>query len=395
MKIGSFSRDVWAIILFSGVSSLSFGIFMTTWQLYLKSAGYTGEIIGLYNLISGLIMTVFVVPAGIIADKSGRRRFLFVGSLLFAASTILIVAFIGVSYLVCSALLSGLGWASIQPSINALMADKAGDRMDSAYSASSFASGICMAAGSLLGWIPETLVSKGWTYFKAYRLMTLLAGLVQLATFFIVFLIGEAKASCTRRISFGRIRANPILLRLFFLSTLIGFGAGLSIPLFSYYFSVKFGVESGPIGTLYMIINVAGSFLYLTAAPLSRRLGLLKGIVLPQAASVPLLALIPYSKSFVAASILYICRTGLMNMANPLIQALYMNISHPEDRATVTAFSSICWGLPNSVSSQIGGILMDKALDLPVLLTAAFYAAYVILFYFLLEEKQLKSNLNV
>ena len=391
LKLVSFGRDLWALIMFSGMLGLSFGIFMSIWQLYLKSAGYTGGIIGLYNLVNGLVMTVLVIPAGVMADRTGRKRFLLLGAVLSACSTFLIAVFIGIPYLILSALLSGFSWASVQPALNALVADKAGRKMETVYSMSSFIMSFCMAAGSLIGWIPEKLVLNGWSYFEAYRLMIMVAGLIQLSTILLIAPVTEEKIENKpeHRIAFARIRKNTVLMRLFLLNILVGFGAGLSIPLFSYYFSVKFNVESGPIGTMYMVVNIVGSFLYLGAVPLSRRFGVVNGVVIPQAISVPLLALIPYSGSFMMASILYIFRSALMNMVTPLMQTLYMNLSHPEDRATVTAFSSIFWGLPNSISSQIGGILMDKMLDLPVLSTSAIYAVYVVLFYLLLRERKL------
>ncbi len=394
MKLKSFSRDLWALVMFSGVLGLSFGIFMSIWQLYLKSAGYTGGIIGLYNLVNGLVMTVLVIPAGVMADRTGRKKFLFLGAVLSACSTFLIVVFIGIPYLILSALLSGFSWALVQPALNALVADKAGRKMETVYSMSSFIMGFCMAAGSLIGWIPEKLVLNGWSYFEAYRVMMLMAGLIQLSTILLIAPITDQKIESkpVHKIAFARIRGNKILMRLFMLNIFVGFGAGLSIPLFSYYFSVKFNVESGPIGTMYMVVNIVGSFLYLGAIPLSRRFGVINGVVIPQAISVPLLALIPYSGSFIAASVLYVCRSVLMNMVTPLMQTLYMNLSHPEDRATVTAFSSIFWGLPNSISSQLGGILMDKKLDLPVLSTSAIYAVYVSLFYILLREGKLNPS---
>lgn len=72
-------------------------------------------------------------------------------------------------------------------------------------------------------------------------------------------------------------RAGRVALKFIVTSALVGFGAGFSIQLFGYYLSVKFNVESGPIGTLYALSSILRAPAFLASSPISSVMGIVRG----------------------------------------------------------------------------------------------------------------------
>ncbi len=388
----SIGKDAKLLLTSSSIWNISFGIYAVIWQLYLKSAGYGGLEIGTYSLVQSISMTLLIIPCGFIADRVKRRGLLVLGGFLGVISTLIILLSVSMTSLLISALIGGISWAISGPSWNALFAETVEESgMEAGYGLGAFLGNICFATGNILGWIPEFLVSKvGLTYFNAYRIFLYVPIAAQLLSNIPLILVKERFEPTSREL---RFRAGKVALKFIITNALVGLGAGFSIQLFGYYLSMKFNVESGPIGTLYALSNILGAPAYLASAPLSSAIGTVKGVIIPQLISIPLLALIPFSPSFNLAAALYIPRTLLMNMSNPLIQALMMKLTPEEERGSVSSLSQMAWNLPNAISNRIGGFLMDYvSLDLPVFITSALYTIYVVTFYILFKGEEMTQK---
>ncbi len=388
----SINRDTRLLLASSGMWSISWGIYAVIWQLYLKAAWYGGLEIGTYSLVQSISMTLLTIPCGFIADRVRRRGLLILGGLLGVISTFIILISVSITSLFVSALIAGVSWAISGPAWNALFAETVEESgMEAGYGLSAFLGNICFAVGNILGWVPEFLVSKaGFTYFSAYRVFLYLPVAVQLISNIPLVFVHERFKPVSRGL---KMRAGRIALKFIITNVLVGFGAGFSIQIFGYYLSVKFKVESGPIGTLYALSSILGAPAFLASAPLSSAVGIIKGVMIPQIISIPLLILIPFTQSFTIAAALYIPRTMLMNMANPLIQALMMKLTPEEERGSVSSLSQMAWNLPNAFSNRIGGFLMDSvSLDLPIFITSAFYSLYVVTFYFLFKGEEITER---
>ncbi|RLG48813.1 MAG: hypothetical protein DRN90_03075 [Thermoproteota archaeon] len=385
----SIGRDARLLLTSSGMWSVSWGIYAVIWQLYLKAAGYGGLEIGTYSLVQSFSMTLLTIPCGFIADRTKRRGLLIFGGFLGIVSTLIILLSVTMASLFVSALIAGASWAISGPAWNALFAETVEESgMEVGYGLSAFLGNICFAIGNILGWVPELLVSKlSLTYFSAYRTFLYLPIVLQILSNTPLVFVKEKFEPISRGLKF---RARGVALKFIITSALVGFGAGFSIQLFGYYLSVKFNVESGPIGTLYALSSVLGAPAFLASAPLSSAIGIVRGVIIPQLVSIPLLILIPFSPNFSLAAALYIPRTMLMNMSNPLVQALMMKLTPEEERGSVSSLSQMAWNLPNAISSRIGGFLMDYvSIDLPIFITSALYTLYLVTFYVLFKEEEM------
>lgn len=383
-------RDAKLVILSELIFGIGNGVSFTVWQLYLKAAGYSGTTIGMYSLISGITMSVFAIPGGYISDIMGKKGLIIASSVISALSTFIVVVSIDLNSLAASGILGGIAWALGGPSISALLADKSESKMEEAYGLFFFLSTAGMSIGNLLGWIPEFLVRVGMSYFSSYRIMLASASLFMLSSALPIMLVEECGNRKAEFRKIRRIRTNKLLMKLFFLNFLIGFGAGFSIPLIPYYLSRKFSVESGPIGSVNLLSNIAGALAYLVAPIMARILGLMRGLLIPQLSATILLFMLPFSPDFPVALAILIPRNILMNIVNPLWQALIMKSCDSKDRGTVNALSQVLWSLPNSVSAQIGGIMMDVVgLDFPIFTTGSIYLIYILMIYLLLRKENI------
>ncbi|MGY0288328.1 MAG: MFS transporter [Candidatus Methanodesulfokora washburnensis] len=392
--IGSYrelGRDAKLVILSELIFGIGNGIYFTIWQLYLKAVGYSGTIIGMYSLISGITMSIFVVPGGYISDIAGKKGPVIASSVISAFSMLIVVISTDVSSLALSAVFGGIAWGLGGPSISALLADKAENRMEEGYSLFFFLSTAGMSVGNLLGWVPEFLVRLGGSYFSSYRIMLISASFFMFLSALPVIFVRESMDKRAEPWNIRKIRINKLLAKLFFLNFLIGFGAGFAIPLLPYYLSKKFSVESGPIGSVNLLSNIAGSLAYLAAPIMVRKIGMMRGLIIPQLSATILLLMLPYSHNFPMALSILVPRNILMNAVNPLWQALIMKSCDSRDRGTVNAISQLLWNLPNSVSAQIGGIMMDAVgLDSPVFTTGSIYLLYIFMIYILLKKENIR-----
>ena len=214
-------------------------------------------------------------------------------------------------------------------------------------------------------------------------LYLLLAGLSVSVTPFLLK-IRESKTSAKAKSirEFLPKKSRAVLVRYSVTAVLIAIGAGLFVPLMSTWFGDAFGVPdtvSGPIiGTSGFLIAVFA----LGAPNLAQRFGLVKSIVLTQGLSMIFMVAVPLSPTFAIAGTVYIVRTFIMNVAGPLGTSLIMGLVVEEERGAASGISAAIWKLPNSISTGIGGIMIQEGyLALPFYVASLLYAASIGLFW--------------
>ncbi len=89
--------------------------------------------------------------------------------------------------------------------------------------------------------------------------------------------------------------------------------------------------------------------------------------------SVPLLVAMTLVDNYPVAATLYLARSVLMNVANPLYNAFIMRLVPMELRGTASALLSLSWTIPAGIGRAVGGLLLDIDLELPLRLTALLY----------------------
>ncbi|MDH7556360.1 MAG: MFS transporter [Candidatus Methanosuratincola sp.] len=385
LSVGS-NRDFRLMMMSAAVFAMTDGLTYTILQLYLKSVGFTGTNVGRFVLVQGITAAALLLPLGIVSDRVDRRKLVALGAASSSTAVLIVVAAREEPLIMIAASLFGLGSAMYSPSLSALISEKVGDGdLEAAYTSQSVLVQAVYGISAMIGWIPELLAGSGYALPDAYRISII--WLVPLGFAAALPVLRVRKPDGRPRKGFRMIR-NPVIVKVTFTQVLIGFGAGLSIPMLSYYLSAKFGVESGPIGTVNSVVSFISIPFFFLAPTIAHRFGSLKAIVVPQVLSIPLMALLPLSPSFSVAAVLFISRQILMNMSSPLLTAFIMRHASPSERATTSAMTAIAWRVPNSIAAQIGGSIFDFSLDLPLYATAAIYAVYITVFFLLFRDME-------
>lgn len=165
-------------------------------------------------------------------------------------------------------------------------------------------------------------------------------------------------------------------LKLVLPAMLIGLGAGLIIPFMNLFFHDRFGMNEAEIGLLFAVMQgfmVVGN---LFGPAVSRRLGLVRGVVVTQLLSVPFMVLLGVSSFFPIVAAAFFLRSGLMNMNQPLTSHFAMEVVSKRDHAVTNSLLSLSWFVAWSVSADIGGAMIERyGYTPPLLIAAGLYVA--------------------
>jgi len=381
-------RDAKLLLTSSFIGGVSFAFFFLILPFYLLSAGYDATWIGTVNAVFGVSMTVFIIPAGILADTFGRKRFSLIGYVIMSVGTLVMALSPSVPTIIGGAALSGFGGSLTFASSGALLAGPVpGGRLTSIFSNSYFLSTFAASLGSVTGWLPTVLIDLlGVSRLVAFQATMGIGGLVTLLAGVPLLFVHEVRSERKSGARFS-LESRGVIVKFMLVNIFIGFGAGLTIPLFPVYFWKKFGVDSGPMGTLQAVSNLVAALAYLGAPKLASRLGTVRGIVMTTGISVPLLGLIPLTPSFLLSTPFFVARQAMINMNAPLIDSLIMRLVDDKERATASGVAQLFWNLPNSFGQPVGGYMIDKVwIDAPPFSTAVFYAAYAAAFWLMFRS---------
>jgi MFS family permease len=359
------------------------------------SAGFMGALI----TIMGVSMVASSIPFGILADRFSRRRILIFGNVV-ASITIAVFALTGnILILLVAALFEGLSEAAFSASASALLADKATDeKRNSVFSFSGFTQSIAFGLGGFI--IPVVAVFEffGYTVQESHSILYVVIATLSLASTIIILKVTESRKPRERaKVILGSLypkKSGGVLWKYLLTSIIIAFGAGLVVPLMSVWFGYRFGVPdtmSGPIlGVSSLLIGIAT----LGSPPIARKLGIVKAIVVTQAASTIFMFLTPIAPEFISASVVYSFRSLLMNMASPLQQSMVMGLVHEDERGLASGISSALWKLPNSLSTFIGAWLMGMGLlAMPFYLASIFYIVSILMFWYFFRNTKLPEEM--
>jgi MFS family permease len=316
---------------------------------------------GQVGLASGLVALVAVctrVPAGQLADRFGRRRFMFVGATFFVLAPLIHAASRGMALLFLGRAVHGLGLAMFTTSFQALIADLAPpERRGEALGLAGASSSISFICAPLAGdWLASSL---GYTPFFA---LSAAAGLVCLT------LVTRIAAPPARVVEVESELDGLAGLRLALRKKEIHAGALTMAAL-----GVPFGVlvtflalladEKGVagVGAVYSIYAISVLLFQPLSGWLSDRVGR-RGVMLPGLACVALATGVLYHASslpmFILGGVVFGMGFGLTRGG---VDALVQDSIPPTLRGTAAAVQYTSFDFWIGASSYPAGLLADAA----------------------------------
>lgn len=378
-------RTVRRIIYVNAAGGVAFGYLIIFITAYYPQIGIGSGAIGLILGAEGAAMVLCAIPLGLYSDRRGRKVPLLAASAVLPPTVLVFGFTTDIGWLVFAAVVAGIAEGGFLSTWNAIIADQTTPSQRSAAFALSFILGsVAGGAGSALPIVfpaieAATGVDSHSIHVIALVATDVVAALVPIALF---VLLRDYKETLRLRESRPKGMDWKPLLKFSGLNGLIGLGAGFFIPLVATWLFLKYGVPDTYSGPLLAVSNITIGVSALGSAALAKRVGPVRAIVTAQGLSTAFLLSLAFAGSPVLAAGLYLVRAALMNMSSPIADSFLMGIISPEQRGVASAVNSIIWRLPNSITTIIGGILMQSGnYDLPILLAALFYLVSITGFY--------------
>ena len=364
------------LVLATFFSGFSHGLLWAVLAPYLRGLGVSASLYGGLRGLSAATAILATLLAGLLSDRLGARRTMSLGLLLYPVGMALLSQG-SLTAVTLGFVFTGAGMGLSSTAMTVLASRSVRDEaLDYSFSYSWGSSVVGGALGSFSGWVPWILGAMGWEITSGYRLVIASGALASLIASPIALGVPERPPPSSRHIP--RLRGLGVLRPAIASSILIGFGAALAIHNIDYYFTAKYGLTSRELGSIFGLQQLLLGASMFALPRLSRRVGgALNLYTVLTLSSVPLLVAMTLTGSYLTASAIYLARSVLMNLSNPLFQAFAMRLVPSEMRGTAASLLRISWEAPLPPGRALGGYLLELDLELPLRITAALYTVAI------------------
>jgi MFS family permease len=363
-----------------------YGFLSVVLALYLVEAGLTEGQIGLLftlTLIGDALISLGLTTS---ADWFGRKRTLILGALLMAGAGVAFVLTRNLMLLIIAAIIGVISpsgkeigpFLSVeQAGLTQLISDKRRTQFFAWYNlVGSFAT----ATGALTGgWLAQILQDQQWTALQSYRVVLIgyaLGGFI----LFLLFLnltksIEVETTQATIKRILGLHRSREVVFKLSSLFALDAFAGGLLVESFiAYWFHVRFGVESGILGSIFFGANILAGISALLAIRLANKIGLINTMVFTHIPSNILLILVPFMPTLSLAIGMLLLRFSISQMDVPTRQSYTMALVSPDERSAASGVTAIARSVGASISPSLTGLFFS----IPILFNTPFFLSGVL-----------------
>jgi len=376
-----------SLLQFFGASFLAqaaMGAIGVLLNLYILSLGFGEDFAGTVMSVKLFVTGIISIPAGFLTSRWGPGRTLMAASAALGAGIIAIAWTSQPGLLLAGAVLIGSAMAIKAVSVPVFLVLNSSPRVRQNVFSLNFS---LMMFANMAGSVSSGYLSELWPGSREGLSGTLLAfGLVALASAVFLAFIPRGKGSATASRSQEQLGLNSILRdkklsRLVASHLLIGFGAGLIVPLFNVFMSNKLGASTSQIGIIMSVGQIATALGGLLVPLVVRRLGQVATVVVLRLASIPFLLIIANAPNLQLLGAAYFLRTALMNMTNPVDSSFTMEMAG-EKRVAMSSLLSGMNTITRAISVLASGWIMARfSYAVPYYLTCGLYAVTTLLFW--------------
>jgi len=247
------------------------------------------------------------------------------------------------------------------------------------------------ATGALSGgWFAELLHAHGFSLLNSYRAVLAgysLGGLLLIVLFLGVSHAVELPPALPRRSgahAFGLHRSQGIVLRLSALFAVDAFAGGLIVQsMVAYWFSIRFGIPAGIIGSIFFGANVLAGISALIAGRLAKKFGLINTMVFTHLPSNILIGLVPLMPSLPLAILVLLLRFSISQMDVPTRQSYTMAVVAADERSAASGVTNISRSVGAALAPSLTGIFLSVPgmLSTPFFMCAGLKIVYDLILY--------------
>jgi MFS family permease len=381
------------------LTQIGLGIFMTLYNLYLRDLGYSEMTNGNVIAMTALAQTIFLVPAGLLSDKFGRKKVMAAGALLASVTLLGRSFFEAETMLIILAFGSGAFMSFIQVSMIPWLAENSNER--ERVHLFSFHFAVMMGAnviGNLAGGCLSDLLSYvGFDSLSSLRITLTLGSLIYIAGILPIGLMKEAARKQPKKLLDkeqwkGKGKQWKIVFLFVGAQLIIGIGSGLVVPYLNLYFADRFHTSHSAIGLILSLGQGATAIAMIIGPAVVGRIGEVKAVVLLQLLSLPFLLLTGITTNLYLAVFGFLFRQALMNAGNPIQMALMMRKVPDDKKGIANSLSQMAfsfgWATMGPVSTYIVAAYGSYwGYSVVFAITGCIYLTGSIYFYYMFKEK--------
>lgn len=390
-------RDITLLFSTRIIRLFCYGFLSVILALYLAETGLTEKQIGLLftlTLAGDAGISLWLTTS---ADRFGRKRTLIIGALLMLGASVVFILTENIIVLMAAAIIGVISpsgneigpFLSVeQAGLTSLISNEKRTKVFAWYNlVGSFATATGALAG---GWLAEFLQAGGRSALDAYRFVLIGYGLGGLILFLLflalsrqVEVVPVQGAEFPRRV-LGLHRSRNVVLKLSALFALDAFAGGLIVQsMIAYWFHIKFGIESGLLGSIFFGANILAGISALLAVKVAEKIGLINTMVFTHIPSNILLILVPLMPNLPLAIGLLLLRFSISQMDVPTRQSYTMAVVAPDERSAASGVTAIARSVGASLSPALTGVFFSVPVlfNMPFFLTGGLKIVYDLLLF--------------
>ena len=377
-------KDIFLLFTTRTIRLFCYGFLSVVLALYLIEVGLSEKTVGLIftlTLAGDAGISLWLTTS---ADRFGRQRTLIAGALLMVGAGLVFIFTRNPIALAIAAIIGVISPSGneIGPFLSveqaALTQLLPGEKRTQTFAWYALAGSLATATGALCGgWLAQGLQENGFSAFNSYRIVLAgyaLGGLILIGLF--LFLSKAVEITTVDKagpsLFLGLHRSKSVVMQLSGLFAMDAFAGALIVQsLLAYWFHVKYGVDTGVLGSIFFGANILAGLSALFAARIARRFGLINTMVFTHIPSNIFLILVPLMPNLPLAIGMLLARFSISQMDVPTRQSYTMAVVAPDERSAASGVTTIARSVGAALSPSLAGLLMS----VPALFSAPFFLA--------------------
>jgi len=349
------ARQLIFLMLFRLTRSFSAGIIILVFPYYvLENLHYSASVLGLLYMAATLSTAGFALLFGFLTDLWGRKGTLFLAGVLLPAGAFLVFASARLPMLFIGAMLGGFSatgsraagsvGGAAQPIQSAVIAEFTTlHNRTFWFSVFTFLSGVIGGAGMLAARLFDARNAILWAAVISA------AGLVFLAFVNPVDNPGEL----------GRLKSRIVIGEFSLTAAVNGLSQGLIMPFLIPFFALVYHTPQAKMSLYGFGSEMVAAVAILLAPAVEKRLGFVKGIALTRGIGAVLLLLLPLTRIFTLALIVYLLTPALRILAVPVQQTALTAMVNETEMGRALAMNQVARLATSAGAVAFTGYMFD------------------------------------
>lgn len=377
------------VVFMYGLTSASFNGFF---GIYVKELGYSESVVGSILSLRRFSVGICAFLIAALAQRIGHKRSLIMGLFIVGISSIAIVSVETILPMQIIAIIFGFGQAAMLTVESPFIYDQADDaERVHAFSLTFATRNAAFMTGSLLtGVLSDFFSTKYGDGAVSIRYALILISVMSLLAILPLSKIRPRYMAPTKKLDFYEFKGFFTKINVLFLlyTGMIGLGAGLIVPFFGVYLKYMLDTTESLVGLILSFAQLGTVIGGLSVPYLSGKFGNHKIIVITQLLSIPLLIIIGFPQGLIVVAIAFFLRSSLMNMGQPLIRNISMQIIEDHHRPLMSAMRAMLNNFSRAIGILIGGwIMTNYTYNTPYAFTILFYIIGTLIFFSIFKKE--------